>query len=102
MNKKILLTFFVFLLVITFSFTQSEKTRKSAPKVGVVLSGGGAKGFAHIGLLKVMEEVGIKPDYITGASMGSIVGGLYALGLSAKELEDIAISQDWGLSLIHI
>ena len=96
MNKKILLTFFVFLIVITFSYTQSKKTQENAPKIGLVLSGGGAKGFAHIGLLKVMEEVGIKPDYITGASMGSIVGGLYALGLSAKELEDIAISQDWG------
>ena len=96
MNKRILLTFLAFLIFYTFSFTQSAKKTENAPKIGLVLSGGGAKGFAHIGLLKVMEEVGIKPDFITGASMGSIVGGLYALGLSAQELEDIAISQDWG------
>ena len=90
MNKKILTAFLAFLIFNTFSFAQSEKTLERAPKIGLVLSGGGAKGFAHIGLLKVMEEVGIQPDYITGASMGSIVGGLYALGHSAKELEDIA------------
>jgi len=99
MGKKIILTFLVFLLILPFSFAQAKKSPTSAPKLGLVLSGGGAKGFAHIGLLKVMEEVGIRPDFITGASMGSIVGGLYALGLSAKELEEMAVSQDWGLLL---
>jgi len=65
------------------------------PKIGLVLSGGGANGFAHIGVLKVLEEQGIKPDYITGTSMGSIVGALYALGYSANELEDIVNHIDW-------
>jgi NTE family protein len=66
------------------------------PRVGLVLSGGGAKGFAHIGVLKVLEEAGIRPDYITGTSMGSIIGGLYAIGYSASELDSIARALDWG------
>ncbi len=78
---------------------QVVTTDTKRPKIGLVLSGGAAKGFAHIGLLKVLEEAGIRPDYITGASMGSIVGGLYALGLNAKELEQIALSQNWELVL---
>ena len=60
-----------------------------APKVGLVLSGGGAKGLAHIGAIKVIEEAGIKVDYIGGTSMGAIVGALYASGYSAQELDSI-------------
>ncbi len=59
------------------------------PKVGLVLSGGGAKGLAHIGALKVLEEAGVKVDYIGGTSMGAIVGALYASGYSAQELDSI-------------
>ena len=59
------------------------------PKVGVVLSGGGAKGLAHIGVLKVLEEKGVKVDYIGGTSMGAIIGGLYASGYSATQLDSI-------------
>lgn len=58
-------------------------------KVGLVLSGGGAKGFAHIGVLKVLEENGVRVDYIAGTSMGAIVGGLYASGYTATELDSI-------------
>ncbi|MBL0740453.1 patatin-like phospholipase family protein [Chryseolinea lacunae] len=65
------------------------------PKIGVVLSGGGAKGMAHIGVLKTLEEAGIRPDYITGTSMGSIVGGLYAIGYSADDLKEIVTAIDW-------
>jgi NTE family protein len=65
------------------------------PKIGLVLSGGGAKGLAHIGILKFLEEAGITPDFITGTSMGSIIGGLYATGYSAEEIKQIAISADW-------
>ena len=68
---------------------------KKRPKIGLVLSGGGAKGLAHIGVLKVLEEAGIRPDYITGASMGSIIGGLYALGYSPAELSEINANADW-------
>ena len=65
------------------------------PKIGLVLSGGGAKGMAHIGVLKVLEEAGIPIDYIGGTSIGSIVGGLYAIGYSAKQLDSIARTADW-------
>jgi NTE family protein len=70
----------------------------SAPtslKVGLALSGGGAKGLAHIGVLKVLQSEGIPVDVIAGTSMGAIVGGLYALGYSASVLEEIATSQNW-------
>ncbi|WP_420458586.1 patatin-like phospholipase family protein [Neolewinella sp.] len=63
-------------------------------KVGLVLSGGGAKGYAHIGALRVIEEAGIKIDYIGGTSMGAIVGGLYAAGYSADQLEELLRSID--------
>ncbi|MBS7256243.1 patatin-like phospholipase family protein [Flavobacterium branchiicola] len=59
------------------------------PKIGLVLSGGGAKGFAHIGVLKVLEEAGIKIDYIGGTSMGSVIGGLYASGYNASQIDSI-------------
>ncbi len=62
---------------------------RNDPKVGLVLSGGGAKGLAHIGVLKVLEEAGVQVDYIGGSSMGAIIGGLYAAGYSAKELDSI-------------
>lgn len=64
-------------------------------KVAVVLSGGGAKGVAHIGALKVIERAGIPIDYIVGTSMGSIVGGLYAIGYDAMTLDSIVRGQDW-------
>jgi NTE family protein len=69
-----------------------EKTR---PKIGLVLGGGGAKGAAHIGVLKVLEEQKIPVDYIAGTSMGAIVGALYASGLTADELEKVIIAIDW-------
>ena len=64
-------------------------------KVGIVLSGGGAKGVAHIGVLQVLEKAGIPVDVIVGTSMGSIVGGLYAIGYSADQLDSLVRVQDW-------
>ena len=69
------------------------------PKLGLVLSGGGAKGMAHIGVLKAMEKAGLRPDFIAGTSMGSIVGGLYAIGYSADEIDSIMRGVDWDLVL---
>jgi len=66
-----------------------------APQVGLVLSGGGAKGAAHIGVLKVLEELNVPIDYIAGTSMGAVVGGLYATGLSPAEIEDALRQIDW-------
>lgn len=70
-------------------------TMHERPKVGLVLSGGGAKGAAHIGVLKYIEEVGLPIDYIAGTSMGSIIGGMYALGYSSDEILDIISHVDW-------
>jgi len=74
----------LFILSISFSKSFAQKFEKQRPKVGLVLSGGGAKGMAHVGVLKVLEEVGMPIDYIGGTSMGSIVGGFYAAGYSAN------------------
>lgn len=65
------------------------------PKIGVALSGGGAKGAAHIGVLKYMEEIGIPVDYIAGTSIGSIIGGLYALGYTPDEMAYLIANMDW-------
>jgi len=72
-----------------------ETTKKNRPKIGLVLSGGGAKGFAHIGVLKVLEQAGVKIDYITGTSMGAVVGGLYASGYSATQIDSIFYHTDF-------
>ena len=69
-----------------------------AQKVGVVLSGGGAKGLAHVGVLRQLEKNGIPIDYIVGTSMGAIVGAMYASGYSPREIEEIVRSpqfQNW-------
>lgn len=65
------------------------------PKIGLVLSGGGARGFAHIGVLKKLEELNIPVDVVVGTSMGSIVAGLYAIGLSPDEIEDSVSNIEW-------
>ncbi len=65
------------------------------PKIAVVLAGGGAKGAAHIGVLKALEEMHIPVDYLTGTSMGAYVGGLYATGMSADEIESFIYTVDW-------
>lgn len=82
------------LLTVFSLFVNAEESSKR-PKIGLVLSGGGAKGFAHVGVLKVIEEAGIPIDYITGTSVGSIVGGLYAIGYNASMLENIIQNQNW-------
>ena len=65
------------------------------PKVALVLSGGGARGFSHVGVIKVLREVGIKVDIVTGTSMGSMVGGGYASGYSVEQMQDIILGVDW-------
>ena len=81
------------LLVALPSLTAQRK------KVGVVLGGGGAKGVAHIGVLRVLEEAGIPIDYVAGTSMGAIVGGLYAIGYTPAEIDSMVIHQDWTMLL---
>ncbi|MEY8781762.1 patatin-like phospholipase family protein [Allomuricauda sp. XS_ASV26] len=94
MHKKGLIITIVFALVGLCAMAQSAKDN-TPPKVGLVLSGGGAKGLAHIGTLKVLEEAGVQIDYIGGTSMGAIVGALYASGYSAHQLDSIFKSTDF-------
>jgi len=95
-GRSILLGAIIFCTTILKSYGQEK------PKVGLVLSGGGAKGIAHIGVLKSMEEAGIVPDMIVGTSMGSIVGALYSLGYSADEIEEKILSIDWDLIMTNL
>ena len=83
-------------LFVHASAPANEATR---PKVGLVLSGGAARGLAHIGVLKALEEQGIKIDAIAGTSMGAVVGGLYASGYKIDELEKLALNIDWQQAL---
>lgn len=87
--------FFILLFVFLGTSQAQELENSGKPKVGLVLSGGGAKGFAHIGVLKVIDSLGIKIDYVAGTSMGAIVGSLYASGYSGKQLDSIFRSLDF-------
>jgi NTE family protein len=69
------------------------------PTVGLVLSGGGARGGAHVGVIRVLEDLNVPVDYIAGTSMGAVVGGLYAAGLTADELEEVVRTSDWNVLL---
>src|SRR5690554_1204079 len=90
---KRLLLFFL-LPFLSFAQGDSLSVAKKPLKVGVVLSGGGAKGLAHIGVLKVLEEEGVQIDYIGGTSMGAMIGGLYAAGYSVSQLDSIFRTTD--------
>ena len=87
---------FTLFIIVAACFLSASAAR---PKVGLVLGGGGAKGAAEVGVLKVIEEAGIPIDYIVGTSIGSIVGGLYAAGYTADELDTLFQTQEW-LSLL--
>ncbi|CAL2079819.1 NTE family protein [Tenacibaculum sp. 190524A05c] len=92
MKKTLIL---LFSLLCTLGFSQEKR-----PKVGLVLSGGGAKGFAHIGVLKELERANVKIDYIGGTSMGAIIGGMYSAGYSADQIESLIRRIDF-LSVIQ-
>lgn len=84
---------FLFVCLVLLPLTLSGQSDR--PKVGITLSGGGAKGLAHIGILKAIDSAGLKIDVVTGTSMGSIMGGLYAAGYTGKDIEYIARHIDW-------
>jgi NTE family protein len=92
MNKTLLLLALVLLNQIP---CRGEEPPAERPRIGLVLGGGGALGEAHIGVLKVLEELRIPIDYIAGTSMGSIIAGLYASGMSPGEIEQFLKAQDW-------
>ncbi|MDX9724844.1 MAG: patatin-like phospholipase family protein [Bacteroidales bacterium] len=90
----------IFSLLLCSRFnTALAQDKNKRPSLGLALSGGGALGMAHVGVLKVMEEAGLRPDYITGVSMGSIVGAMYSLGYSADSLHSIFKNTNWNLVL---
>lgn len=89
----------IYVLVLLLLFVANQyvvaQSRETCPKIGLTLSGGGAKGLAHLGLLQMIDSLNIKIDYITGTSMGAILGGLYASGISAKDIKTICYNIDW-------
>ncbi|MCG3119379.1 MAG: Outer membrane protein assembly factor BamA [bacterium] len=91
-SKKIFVLGALFLLLAAAVTAQEKPPRL---RVGLALSGGGAKGFAHIGVLKVLEEAGLPVDCIAGTSMGSVIGGLYAIGYTADSLAALAQQENW-------
>jgi hypothetical protein len=81
------------------SVESGDENHPSRPTIGLVLSGGGARGAAHVGVIRILDELRIPVDYIAGTSMGAIVGGLYASGMSADELDNVIESADWSVLL---
>lgn len=95
MKQRIISIALCMLATLAATAQAQQQGQKKRPKIGLALGGGGAKGAAHIGALKVLEEMGIRPDYIAGTSIGSIVGGLYACGYTADEIGQTFLSQEW-------
>lgn len=95
--KHLQLALLTFAIVLCATGAQAAAdTIPQRKRVAVVLSGGGAKGTAHIGALRVLERVGIPIDIITGTSMGALIGGLYSIGYDADTLDSLVMAQDWG------
>lgn len=95
------LRYFLIFFCITFA-TSTFAEEGSRPRIGLVLSGGGAKGGAHIGVLKVLDEMQIPIDLVVGTSMGAVVGGLYATGFSGEQIEVLLTNLDWSKILRNI
>lgn len=93
--RKILLCVLIYFVCFNTGFGQDKISGR--PKIGLTLSGGGAKGLAHIGILQAIDSAGLKVDFITGTSMGSIMGAMYAAGYSGDSIEKIARTLDWNL-----
>jgi len=93
--KTISLTFLLVLAFVPPVSLAEISMKKDRPMIGLVLSGGGARGAAHIGVIRRLEELRIPVDYIAGTSMGSIIGGMYASGMSLDEIETVMTGIDW-------
>ncbi len=93
--RKLLTILFALQLLFIQSQIKKDLVIPKNPRIGLSLAGGGAKGFSHVGVLKVLDSLGVKVDYIAGTSMGAIVGGLYASGYSGKEIEKIVMDTDF-------
>ena len=80
-----------------FYWSFSQESAPKNPRVGLVLSGGGAKGLAHVGVLKTLDSLGVRVDYVAGTSMGAVVGGLYASGYTGKQIDSIISATNFDL-----
>ena len=89
--KKIVTRFFLLLLIVSFCFSDKNKDTK----IGLVLSGGGIKGFGHLGTLSMIDSLNIPIDFVVGASIGAISAALYATGHSPEEIDKIGIESNW-------
>ena len=99
MHKALSSALALWLFVSTICPAQSVDTLSLRPRVGLVLSGGGARGAAHVGAIRLLEEMQIPVDYVVGTSMGAIIGALYAVGYTADEMDSLMMTQDWRLLL---
>lgn len=95
MIRKLFYLICVFAYLASYSQIKENLVIPKNPKIGLSLSGGGAKGFTHVGVLKVLDSLGVKVDYISGTSMGAIVGGLYAAGYTGKDIERVVMDTDF-------
>src|SRR5881397_239711 len=84
----------MFALILTASVSAADR-----PKIGLALGGGGARGAAHVGVIRVLEQMHVPIDYIAGTSMGAVVGGLYASGLTTDQMERALTQMDWNDAL---
>src|SRR6188768_3626439 len=84
-----------FAAVVALAFCGAADAQSARPKIGLALSGGGAKGCAHVGVLRQLEKMHIPVDYVAGTSMGAVVGALYASGMTPDEIEKELTTIDW-------
>lgn len=96
MKRTLCVAFVVWMITLSvYPIEERFDTLITRPKVGLVLSGGGARGAAHVGVIRMLEELDIPIDYVVGTSMGAIVGGLYAIGYTARDMDSLMMAQDW-------
>ena len=94
-SKNVYINNFILIIAICILLFSGILGAEARPKIGLALGSGGARGYAHIGVLKVLEREEIEIDYIAGTSVGSLIGALYAIGFDAKEIERIMLAQDF-------
>jgi NTE family protein len=95
LHQHFSLLILIIVLIFSFSHGQPSTDLETQARIGLVLSGGGARGFAHVGVLQILDSLNFPIHYISGTSMGSIIGGLYAIGYSGRDLDSLAKNIDW-------
>ena len=99
MKRPLLIVITLCLCTSVFPAWNGADSMATRPKIGLVLSGGGARGAAHVGVIRLIEEMQLPIDYVVGTSMGAIVGALYAMGYTADDMDSLMMAQDWKMLL---